>query len=106
MSTLQEAPRTSAPDTERVYASLLVAFEAAYSNMRATSEYLNALLVNAPAGLPDPERSERVVSASAACEDARQQFASAASEMTRFLIADMISSRPHARPAACRNRMQ
>ena len=76
------------------YRTLLVAFQAAYENLKSSSEKFTALLASGPAGLTDDERRVRVASAAATYETAREEFAIAAANMNEFLIARIISARP------------
>ena len=82
------------------YRTLLANFDAAYRNMKNSSEDFNNALLEGSAGPPPQEGRSRVDRACRAYEDAREEFQLAAAMLNVFLIGQIVSSRSTIQAAA------
>lgn len=94
MLALQESPTHNGPASVNDYRALLAAFQSTSARMKAFSANFNALLVGAPDGLSEDERSSRIASAAIEYEDARGEFLAAVAKLHEFTISQIVSSRP------------
>jgi hypothetical protein len=78
---------------EGQYHTLLASFDAAYRNMKNSSEGFNSVLLGVPAEFPEQEGRSRIDRASRAYENAREEFQCAVAKLNEFLIGQIISSR-------------
>jgi hypothetical protein len=75
------------------YRTLLANFDAAYRNMKNSSEDFNTALLEFSAGPSAYEGRSRIDRASTAYEDALEQFQLAVAKLNEFLIGQIVSSR-------------
>jgi hypothetical protein len=90
MTDLAAEPRSGG---DSPYRTLLANFEAAYRNMRSSSEDFNNALAEVSAGLNEHAGRTRIDEAGRAYEEARDEFMYAVAKLNEFLIAQIISSR-------------
>jgi hypothetical protein len=79
--------------SESQYRYLLANFDAAYRNMKSSSEHFNTALAEVSGGLPQHEARSRIDQAGRAFENAREEFMLAVAKLNEFLIGRIISSR-------------
>jgi hypothetical protein len=75
------------------YISLRAEFDTAYRNLMDSSREYSAVLMSIPPGLSLEERQVRIDTAAHLYEDAQQRFADAVTNLNRFMINQIISSR-------------
>jgi len=83
----------SASESQCRYRTLLANFDAAYRNMKSSSEDFNNALAEVSGGLPQHEAKSRIDQAGRAFENAREEFMFAVAKLNAFLIGQIISSR-------------
>jgi hypothetical protein len=82
------------------YRTLLANFDAAYRNMKNSSENFNNALAAVSAGQNQYEGRSRIDYAGRAYEDARDEFMFAVAKLNQFLISQIVASRSTMHAAA------